>query len=206
MSRFYASIQGDRGKATRQGTASSGSAFTVTKPKITSFSPTSGPEGASVEITGSSFTGVNSVRFDGRSASFAFVGDTRVTAVVPNGATTGRVTLTTPSGKATSSSNFTVIDVHQRSVSLFVLRRLIATGRVSVNDGYAACRRHVPVVLKRYRQGRWRWVTTMSTRQDGTFRVSLPDRPGRYRARAKPIQLANGALCGGAKSNVERRS
>jgi hypothetical protein len=178
----------------------------VTGPEITSFYPTSGYAGTSVTITGSNFTGVNDVRFNGMSASFAFVSDTRVTVVVPNGATTGRMTLTTPSGTATSGADFTVIGVHQRSVSLSVVRRLSATGRVSVDDGYTACQRYVPVVVKRFRHGHWRWVTTTSTGEDGTFRAFLPDRPGRYRARAQRIQLVNGAICGGARSDVVHRS
>ena len=129
---------------------------------------------------------------------------------MPGGATTGRVTLTTPSGTATSPANFTVIaGAHQRSVSLSLGRRatrapLFATGNVSVNDGYTACLRNVPVVIKRFHRGGWRWVTTTSTGQNGSFRTSIANRAGRYRAKALKVTLVNGAVCGGKLSNVVR--
>ena len=80
---------------TGAGTATSTSDFTVTggsAPTISSFSPSSGAIGSTVTINGNHFTGVNGVRFNGTSASFAFVNDGRVTATVPTGATTGRIT------------------------------------------------------------------------------------------------------------------
>src|SRR6185503_17157838 len=134
-----------------------------TGPTIHDLSPNSGPVGTSVTINGSGFTGVTSVRFNGTSASFSVVSSARVVAVVPSGATTGRVTLTTPAGTATSPGTFTVTGgVHARSISLFLGRgatraRLFATGNVSVIDGYSACLRHVPVVIKRFHGGSWRW-------------------------------------------------
>jgi hypothetical protein len=81
-------------------------------------------------------------------------------------------------------------------------RRLFASGRVRVTDGYTACGSFVPVVIKRFRHGQWRWVVTLSTRRNGTFSGPLPDRPGLYRAKARVITLANGAICGVARSNI----
>src|SRR5919197_963746 len=46
-----------------------------TGPAITGFSPTSGPVGTAVTITGSGFTGASSVRFHGKSASFTVNSD-----------------------------------------------------------------------------------------------------------------------------------
>jgi IPT/TIG domain-containing protein/polymorphic membrane protein len=77
-------------------------------PVISNFTPTAGPVGTSVIITGTSFTGVSNVTFNGTSATFTFDSDTQITATVPNGATTGAITVTAPGGTATSSSNFTV--------------------------------------------------------------------------------------------------
>jgi hypothetical protein len=194
---------------TTAGTVTSAANFTV-GPKINSLSPNSGPVGTSIAIFGTSFTGVTSVRFNGVSATFSFVTVNQVNATVPNGATTGRVTLTTPSGTATSPADFTVTaGAHQRSISLSLGRgatraRLFATGNVSVNDGYTACLRHVPVVIKRFHRGAWRWVTTTSTGQDGSFRTPMTDRAGRFRAKAIKITLANGAVCAGRLSNVVR--
>ena len=166
--------------------------------------------GTSVAIFGTSFTGVTSVRFNGVSATFTPINATQVNATVPGGATTGRVTLTTPAGTATSPANFTVTaGAHQRSVSLSLSSRatrtkLFANGNVSVNDGYTACLRNVPVVIKRFHRGAWRWVTKTSTGQNGGFRTPIANRAGRYRAKALRVTLVNGAVCGGRLSNVVR--
>jgi uncharacterized repeat protein (TIGR03803 family) len=78
-------------------------------PRISSFSPTSGPAGTSVIITGTGFTGTTKVTFGGVSATTfsVFRGD-QVTATVPNGAQTGKIQITTLGGTATSSGVFTV--------------------------------------------------------------------------------------------------
>ena len=77
-------------------------------PTITSFTPTTGGIGTPVTITGTGFTGVFSVKFNGVSAGFTILTDTHLTATVPNGATTGLVSVTTASGTATSIAVFLV--------------------------------------------------------------------------------------------------
>ena len=59
-------------------------------------------------IYGQRFTGATDVRFNGVSASFSVASDTRITATVPAGATTGPIAVTGPGGTATSATNFTV--------------------------------------------------------------------------------------------------
>jgi len=76
---------------------------------IASFTPTSGPVGTSVVITGTDFTNVTSVSFNDVNATFTVDSDTQITATVPVGATTGHIAVTTPSGTASSSTNFTVL-------------------------------------------------------------------------------------------------
>jgi uncharacterized repeat protein (TIGR03803 family) len=99
---------GKIGITTAGGTASSSGTFTVT-PAITGFNPTSGPVGTSVTIIGIGFTGATSVKFNGVSATlFTVNSDTNVTAIVPTGATTGPISITTPHGTAKSGTNFTV--------------------------------------------------------------------------------------------------
>jgi len=68
----------------------------------------SGKIGSTVEVLGGGFTGATNVKFNGASASFHVVSDTYLTAIVPAGATTGQVKVTTPSGTLTSSTKFRV--------------------------------------------------------------------------------------------------
>jgi len=81
----------------------------VVLPSITSFSPTSGSVGTSVKISGTTLTGTTKVTFGGVSAtSFQVISDSEVDALVPAGAATGKITVTTSAGTATSATNFTV--------------------------------------------------------------------------------------------------
>ena len=78
-------------------------------PTITALNPGSGPVGTPVVISGTNFTGATAVAFNGTAASaFAVNSATQITATVGTGSTTGKVTVTTPSGTATSANNFTV--------------------------------------------------------------------------------------------------
>jgi hypothetical protein len=90
------------------GTATSGSTFTV-KSSISSFSPSSGPIGTAVILRGTGFTGATSVKFtSNKTATFKVVSDTQITTTVPNGATSGTITVATPGGTLTSADTFTV--------------------------------------------------------------------------------------------------
>lgn len=92
---------------TAGGTTSKGP-FAV-EPHIASFSPTSGAVGTEVTVSGTTFTGASKVTFDGVDAtSFEVINDSEVKAIVPSGAKTGPIGITTPGGTATSSTNFTV--------------------------------------------------------------------------------------------------
>jgi uncharacterized repeat protein (TIGR03803 family) len=82
--------------------------FKIT-PTIKSFTPTSGPVGTSVVITGTSLKQATAVKFGGVAAiTFTVNSDTTVTATVPTGAVTGKISITTPGGTANSSLVFTV--------------------------------------------------------------------------------------------------
>ena len=81
----------------------------VVVPSITSFSPTSGPVGTAVTIIGNSFTGTTKVTFGGVAAtSYQVINDTKVDALVPSGAVTGPIIITTAGGSGSSATNFTV--------------------------------------------------------------------------------------------------
>lgn len=90
------------------GIAASSGTFSVV-PSISSFSPTSGPVGTAVTILGNSFTKASQVTFGGVAAtSYQVISDTQVDALVPTGAVTGPIAITTVGGTGTSSTNFTV--------------------------------------------------------------------------------------------------
>lgn len=77
-------------------------------PSIKTFSPTSGTVGTSVVITGVSLTQTSAVKFGTVAATFTVNSDTQVTTTVPTGAVTARISVTTPGGTATTTTNFTV--------------------------------------------------------------------------------------------------
>ena len=89
------------------GTLTGNKKFRVT-PQITSFSPPSGSVGTPVTITGQSLTQATKVTFGGVPATFTVDSDQQVTATVPTGAVTGRISIVTPGGTAASTKSFTV--------------------------------------------------------------------------------------------------
>jgi len=81
------------------------------KPKITSFSPSSGPPTTLVSINGTGLIQTSAVKFGTvKATTFTVVSDSTVTAVVPSGLAAGAVTIsiTTPGGTASSPTKFTV--------------------------------------------------------------------------------------------------
>jgi uncharacterized repeat protein (TIGR03803 family) len=77
------------------------------KPFVT-FLPVYGRVGTTVQILGQGFTADSTVSFNGVLASFIEVYPTYLRAVVPGGATSGPITVTTPSGTLTSNKIFVV--------------------------------------------------------------------------------------------------
>ena len=78
------------------------------EPVVLALSPTHGPVGASVTITGSELLTTTDVFFENVSAEFTVQGDDQVTAVVPPGAVTARIEVDTLVGNATSADPFVV--------------------------------------------------------------------------------------------------
>ncbi len=70
--------------------------------------PTAGKVGAKVKILGTKLTGATSVSFNGTAAVFTVVSASEITTTVPNGATTGTIRVTTPSGTILSNAAFQV--------------------------------------------------------------------------------------------------
>ena len=78
-------------------------------PTITGFSPTSGTPGTKVTITGTGFVHATKVLFAGVAAAYTVTSATKITATVPSGAATGKITVRTAGGSATSASTFKVL-------------------------------------------------------------------------------------------------
>lgn len=87
---------------------------TLTAPTVSSFTPLIGEVGTTVTITGTGFDdsapGATTVSFNGTDATTVNVASaTSLTADVPVGATSGKITVTTGGGAATSAKAFTVV-------------------------------------------------------------------------------------------------
>jgi hypothetical protein len=102
---------------TTPGGSVNGGPFTYTVPptiSITSPAPPQGPKGTSVVITASAgvLTGATAVQFGGVNAtSFTVNSSTQITATAPPGTGMVSVTVTTPSGTATTTNQFTYLGV-----------------------------------------------------------------------------------------------
>jgi hypothetical protein len=197
-------------------TARSTANFTVTPvpaPTITSFTPTFGPVGRKVTITGTNFSGTvggasfttTSVKFNNVVATFVVNSPTQITATVPTGATTGKISVTTPGGTVTSTADFTVSKTHSRSVTLSLKKHLVARGVVSVADGFTACVSSVPVKIQRRKSGNWKTVGSTTTSASGSYKKKVNDKEGKYRAKAPGVSLNNGVDFCSADSSPARK-
>jgi len=90
----------------------SGKSGTITVhvlPLLSGFSPSSGDEGEEITITGSNFSEVpsgNTVSFNGVNAVVTSASTTTLKVLVPVGAATGKISVTTPEGTVTSDKYF----------------------------------------------------------------------------------------------------
>ncbi|WP_218043354.1 Ig-like domain-containing protein [Oryzomonas rubra] len=90
-------------------TVSSGQS--VLEPSINSFAPINAVVGTHVAISGSNFDNIatnNTVKFNGVVATVINATETQLIAIVPTGATTGPITVSTSAGAATTASQFIV--------------------------------------------------------------------------------------------------
>jgi uncharacterized repeat protein (TIGR03803 family) len=96
--------------STYYGGSGSGTIFSVSMglAQFVETLPTSGQVGTDVIILGSNLDGATSVSFHGTSAKFNVVSNTEITTSVPKGATTGTVTVKTPSGTLLSNVVFRI--------------------------------------------------------------------------------------------------
>ena len=106
--------------------------------ELLSFAPAIGAIGDRVTLYGVGIgVGVNSVSFNGVAAQVVESNSIKVIAIVPNGATTGPITLATARGTATTSSPFTVkgVGISPASARIFERDRLQFTAVASTTSG-----------------------------------------------------------------------
>ena len=107
---YYYRVRADKADVSGQGAFTAGTAVkTVGLPVITGFTPTYGPAGTAVTISGTNFNLTSAVSFGGTPAtSFNLVNDNTLTASIGTG-TTGAIGISTTGGTGYSSSDFTFI-------------------------------------------------------------------------------------------------
>jgi RHS repeat-associated protein len=97
---------------TAAGSASNGEPFTIKvseAPSVSGFAPTIADVGSSVTISGANFESAvtnDRATFNGLLAEVASATTTSLTAVVPPGATSGKLSVRTPAGRAVSTGDF----------------------------------------------------------------------------------------------------
>lgn len=115
---------------TPSGSATSAVSFTVTNsmaPTITSFTPVIGTPGTAVSITGTNFESAvtnNRLNFNVARAAVGAATSTTLGTTVPNGATSGHLTVATPAGVAQSTADFFMPPPG------FTAADVVATGRI----------------------------------------------------------------------------
>jgi hypothetical protein len=104
-------LTGPVGVTTSAGSLSSNARFTIVGPPvIAGLKPAAAPAGSSITITGTGLDTTLDVAFNGVSTTFSVLSDAAIRAVVPSGATSGPVAVTTVGGTTTSATTFTVGD------------------------------------------------------------------------------------------------
>ena len=77
-------------------------------PNVPLFHPQTGAVGARVRLAGDHLIGLTGVSFNGVPAKFLELNVKYAYAIVPAGATTGPITVTTMNGSYTTAANFTI--------------------------------------------------------------------------------------------------
>lgn len=126
-------------------TVNSSLPFTITTgPTITNFAPTIGTAGTAVTITGTNYDALpinNRVSFAGTAATTAASTTTSISTTVPTAASSGRISVTTPTGTATSAADFFVPPTGVAPSSVGFTGRAVVDGAatpVSVTVGKVA--------------------------------------------------------------------
>ncbi len=94
---------------------------------------------------------------------------------------------------------------HRRALSFALQRHLVATGRLTVADGFVGCLRNASLRVQRRQGSRWLTVRTSRTGAAGRYSVRLPDRAGLYRTQAAATRPGSGGHACLAATSPTRR-
>ena len=197
-----------------EGTSETLVGFTVTSssgliPAVTGFVPVSGEPGDEVAIVGSGLEDATGVLFNGVPGTI--VPDAGgLTAIVPDDATSGPVSVMTPLGLVSSVTDFAVKSAngsgtkrHGRTVSL-AFHGNKAKGAVKAKDGFTRCVANVPVKIQHRTGQAWRTVATTRTTSTGRYVRLIKNRHGAYRAIAPKVRTQSGDVCARRASALRR--
>lgn len=124
------------------GATSNAATFTVVGPVISTISPTQGPVGTSVVITGTGFgssQGSSTVKFNGAAATISVWSSTSLTMTVPTGATSGGV-IVTVSNVPSDDAPFTVTaSAPSTSDIYYYFSDALGTARVITSSDGTVC-------------------------------------------------------------------
>ncbi len=103
---------------------------------ILEFSPNGAAIGKSVAIFGTGFSAIvseNTVSFNGTAAAITSANTTKLVATVPSGATSGSISVTTPTGSATSADAFAIESAKEPTISGFTPPIALAGAPITVS-------------------------------------------------------------------------
>jgi hypothetical protein len=93
---------------------------------------------------------------------------------------------------------------HKMKLTFKLKGRLTAVGRITARDGYAPCGNNAPIRIQRRQGGKWRNVGETFSKPKGRYKVTVPNRPGLYRAFSPAGSVDAQNVCSSAKSRTRR--
>jgi IPT/TIG domain len=214
------------------GTSTSTTTFLATTgagncaPTITSLTPACGLPNAKVVIAGTNLlldvAGSNTivggtVQFTPFTSNAAVVPPdsdtaTTLTRFVSADAADGPVKVIAGGGVAFSTASFAVPPPdcpagplgHARAISLKLVKKLIAKGKVTSTEdpAFTDCVASVPVKIQRKVSGKWKTIAKTTTSDTGAYKRKIKNKKGKYRSIAVKITVPTDELCLKAKSPV----
>lgn len=89
---------------------------------------------------------------------------------------------------------------HDRIVSLKLSGKLVASGKIDVEDDFAGCLSSAPVAIQKKSGRKFKTIKSTSTDRQGAYSVKVPNKPGTYRSKAKGFPATSTDNCVAVKS------